>query len=139
MTSQVRTVHLQVFLVWVVLLFVSCGLIWGRKQRTSQVECWVRLQLSDCHLENGLNTLWDMVLVPSSFQCPLVCPKASSMSSGLQDLFVLWETGTEQKGRTNALPYTFLKSWVDCTILRLPPVQLVLSIPTIQHSTNWHV
>ena len=63
----------------------------------------------------------------------------SSLSGGLRDLYVLWETGTEQKGRTNALPYTFLKSWVDCTILRLPPVQLLLSIPTIQHCTNWHV
>ena len=44
-----------------------------------------------------------------------------------------------KRGRTNALPYTFLKSWVDFTILRLPPVQLVVSIPTIQHSTNCNV
>ena len=35
-------------------------------------------------------------------------------------------------------PTPFLNhGWI--TILRLPPVQLVLSIPTIQHSTNWHV
>ena len=54
-----------------------------------------------------------------------------SLSGSLRD--VLLETGTEHKGRTNALPYTFLKSWVDCTILRFPPVQLVLSIPTTQH------
>ena len=32
----------------------------------------------------------NMVSVPSSFQCPsLICPKASSMSDGLRDLFVL--------------------------------------------------
>ena len=53
----------------------------------------------DVNVENGPNTLWNMVLVPSSFQCPpLVCSKASSISGGLQDLSLLLEIGTEQKG-----------------------------------------
>ena len=110
------------------------GADWGgRKQRISQVECWgFSCRTAIWKMDRTQSGMWFRFPVLSSALLLSVqkrhpCPAAFRIFS------FCGKRVQNEKGRTNALPYTCLKSWVDCTILRLPPVQLVLSIPTTQH------